>query len=157
MSTLDPKCYHDHARPIPPRLSIQAESLNIPSPASASTAETFHEGLLDYFKISLSLREKYHLYSTFSKRGIIPSDSEPYRRTQFNDALKADFGYPGGIQCVRGSDGRQYLSEVWLYLRETSGFGFVTSSPDLVLEGAYQSCNEDIPVWYPKTRKKKEK
>jgi ribonuclease T2 len=126
-------------------------------PVCYGTRYTKDREVIDYFKTALKLRSRYDIYKIFAKNGIFPSKTKAYTRSQLNQALKNELGFPGGIQCVFNgtspttANGNTYfLSEVWVYMLNLPNMEFKTASPDLITfgKGAFQSCPADKPIYY---------
>ncbi|KAJ3051327.1 ribonuclease T2-like [Rhizophlyctis rosea] len=121
MSTINPKCYGKSYKP--------------------------HLPVLDYFKTTLSLYPRYNLFQILKKSGVVPSKKKTYTLKQSQDAIILGIGYEASITCTKGSDGRSYLTEIWISTTARPNFKFDTQKP---VPSAYvASCNAAAIVYEP--------
>ncbi|CAL8099527.1 unnamed protein product [Calicophoron daubneyi] len=67
---------------------------------------------LQYFNVSLILREDLDLQNKLKAQGITPSDSIEYKKEDFLKALKAELGVLAEIACVLSKSGKPLLDEI---------------------------------------------
>ncbi|KAJ3411107.1 ribonuclease T2-like [Chytridiales sp. JEL 0842] len=112
------------------------------NPECYGDSYTPNKDVLDYFRVSMLLREQINVFKIFAKNGIVPSKQKTYTRAELNAALEKSMGFKGGMQCVTNDKGDSFLSEVWVYLLNLPGLAFQLASPALVTvgNGAFESC-----------------
>ncbi|KAJ3098983.1 ribonuclease T2-like [Phlyctochytrium planicorne] len=106
------------------------------------------QDVLDYFKVTMALREKYPLYKIFADASIVPSDSTPYKLDQFHAALKAATGHTSAMQCQKvAANGvtKYYVAEIYIYMISRPGLTFDFIDYPV---GSYQSCPANTDLWY---------
>ncbi|CAD6885623.1 unnamed protein product [Tilletia controversa] len=85
VSTLDPKCYDQDTY-------------------------TPNQDLVDFFKTTTALHQRYNLYDALAKANILPTTSQTYALSDVKAALRDAFGVDVSLRCNSA-----YLQEAWIY------------------------------------------
>ncbi|PVF99614.1 ribonuclease T2 [Serendipita vermifera] len=103
-----------------------------------------HEDVIDYFETGSKAFRKYPTYQWLEAKSIVPSNTESYKRSRIENALRDATGATPFLGCEKRS-GKSYLKEVWYY---THSIGAPQSLDFVAVETKRNSnCGQD--VFYP--------
>jgi len=94
-----------------------------------------------YFSVTLSLNDKYDIFSVLEQNGIVPSDAKTYQVKDIENALFESYQVHPTVYCIPVKGSKQMLSYVELCLdKQLCPINCLNSTAD---------CNYDEPVQYP--------
>ncbi|CAO3620790.1 unnamed protein product [Cunninghamella echinulata] len=96
MNTLEPTCYKEETK--------------------TDLAAT-HQGMIDYFQISMDLYKKYDLYKALKRHGMKPGRT--YETARAQKAIQKEFGMFPDLRC----DKKNNLVEIWTYFHVNGPIG----------------------------------